>query len=71
MLFWLFTLCQKGIEKNEYKNIVFNSIGYFFQLIAGFIYNEIIICNFCGLNYHTKKNLLEIQSKELDLLKRG
>ena len=29
--------------------------GYLFQLVAGLIYNEIIICNFCGLNEYTKK----------------
>ena len=70
MFFWIISSILRGIEVNKYKTIVFNTTGYLFQLVAGLIYNEIIICNFCGLNEYTKKNLLEKQNEELIALKR-
>ena len=70
MLLWIITSILRGIEENKYKTIFFNTTGYLLQLIAGFIYNEIIICNFCGLNEYTKKKLLEKQNEELISLKR-
>ena len=68
MLFWILISIIKGIESNNYKNIILISIGYFIQLIAGLIYNEIIICNFCDLNKKTKKFLMEKQRQESDSL---
>jgi len=70
MLLWIIASILRGIEVNKYKTIFFNTTGYLFQLVAGLIYNEIIICNFCGLNEYTKKNLLEKQNEELIALKR-
>jgi hypothetical protein len=39
------------------------------QLIAGLIYNEIIIWNFCGFNKYTKKCLAERETEEFTPLK--
>ena len=65
MLSWIIDLIRNEPMKNPYINISFNGTGYLIQLIAGLIYNEIIICNFCGLNEYTKKNLQERENQEL------
>ena len=64
MLSWVINCIQKGPGKYAYINIIFKSIGYLIQLIAGLIYNEIIICNFYGFNEYTKKYLQERENKE-------
>ena len=64
MLSWVINCIQKGPGKYAYINIIFKSIGYLMQLIAGLIYNEIIICNFYGFNEYTKKYLQERENKE-------
>ena len=51
-----------------FKKII-NVSGYFIVLIASLIFNEIIICNFCGFNKYTKKSLEKRQKEELILLK--
>ena len=66
MLSWVILSLEEG---ETYYNIIFNTIGYFFELISAFIYNEIIICNFCELNKYTKKCIVERQTAELNLLK--
>ena len=69
MLSWIITLIQTGVNDGEYKIIVLKSFGFFFQLVAGLIYNEIIICNFCGFNKNTKKYLSEKEKEEFAPLK--
>ena len=66
MLSWIIISIQDG---ETYNKILMNSIGYFFELISVLIYNEIIICNFCGLNKYTKKCIVERQNEELHILK--
>ena len=66
MLSWAL---ENIIEAESYHDLIFKSIGYFIELIAAFIYNEIIICNFCGFNKYTKKCIEERQNKELNSLK--
>ena len=70
MLSWVIKLIQKGPDKNPYLEISIKSIGYLIQLIAGLIYNEIIICNFCGFNEYTKKYLQEKGNQELIALRK-
>jgi hypothetical protein len=43
MFLWIINLFQTGVKDGENINIVLKSIGFFLQLIAGLIYNEIII----------------------------
>ena len=69
MLLWIINLIQTGVKDGEQINIILKSIGFFLQLIAGFIYNEIIICNFCGFNKYTKKCLSERENEEFTPLK--
>ena len=59
------------INEQEYKTIeiILNIIGYFIVLFSSLIYNEIIICNFFGLNRNTKKFLEEKQREELLLIR--
>jgi len=45
-------------ETNPIK-LVFYSVGYIIIIIASFIYNEIIVCNFCGLNKNTWKAIVK------------
>ena len=48
---------SKVIEKKntDLLNIIFNSVGYITIILCSFVYNEIIVCNFCGLNENTWK----------------
>ena len=50
------------IEKRDNLNVVhtiFECIGYIIIIIASFIYNEIIVCNFWGLNKNTWKAIVK------------
>ena len=69
MLSWILTILQDGPDKEGNFNLAIKSTGFFIQLVAGLIYNEIIICNFCGFNTYTKKCLQERQNEELISLK--
>ena len=66
MLSWILISIQEGETKS---NIIFNTSGYFLELISAFIYNEIIICNFFQLNKYTKKYIVERQNKEFSEIK--
>ena len=46
----------KGKEINKIQSI-FECIGYIFLYIACVIFNEIVICNFCNLNYNTYQQI--------------
>ena len=48
---------SKVIEKKntDILNIILNSVGYIIIILCSFVYNEIIVCNFCGLNENTWK----------------
>ena len=58
-----FLSCITGIiEKRDNPNvikIIFDCIGYIIIIIASFIYNEIIVCNFWGLNKNTWKAIVK------------
>ena len=57
---------SKVIEGKETKveKIVLNSIGYIIIILCSFIYNEIIVCNFCGLNENTWKSIVKKANEE-------
>ena len=42
-------------KNTDILNIILNSIGYIIIILCSFVYNEIIVCNFCGLNENTWK----------------
>jgi hypothetical protein len=50
-------------SKNKYKieDIILYSLIYFINLVFSFIFNEIIILNFCGLDFNTK---VKIEKRE-------
>ena len=72
MLYWIlgFIIPKLKHKKHSISDIILISIGYFMQLIAGLIYNEIIICNFMNFNKNTKKRLQEREQEELLSLKK-
>ena len=53
-LFSLIALWIQEKEKNGIKIFLF-VFGYLIIALGAFIYNEIIVCNFCGLNQNTWK----------------
>ena len=61
-LSWIVYCIQNG---ESGRNIAFNCIGYFVVFFSSLIYNEIIICNFYGLNENVKKCIEERQKEEL------
>ena len=74
MLFWIlgFFIKKQDVQDDHHSisDIILISIGYFLQIIAGLIYNEIIICNFMNFNKNTKKRLQEREQEELLSLKK-
>ena len=46
-------------EFHSTVNIIIISISYFINFICALIFNEMIILNFCGLGYNTKKKIEE------------
>ena len=53
-LFSFIALCIQIHETNVVK-IVLTVIGYLIIAVGSFIYNELIVCNFCGFNENTWK----------------
>ena len=52
-------------------DIIFTSIGYIIVILGSFIYNEIIVCNFWGLNENTWKAINEKANNEYLGLEEG
>ena len=52
-LSFILSICEGKITNAI--NIIFTAIGYIIIIFASFIYNEIIVCNFWGLNEKTWK----------------
>ena len=53
-LFSFIAQCIQEKEKNGIKIFLY-VLGYLIIALGAFIYNEIIVCNFCGLNQNTWK----------------
>jgi len=68
LLAWIVTSVEKGEKK---RNIVFNSLGYLIVFVSSLIYNEIIVCNFWGLNLNTRRYIEERQKHELVSISRS
>ena len=66
-LFWITLTIRSGKVTTE---VYFNPIGYVIVLFSSFIYNEIIIFNFCDLNKNTKKFVNKRLNLELEELQR-
>ena len=45
-------------------NIAIFSIAFFINFFCCLVFNEVIILNFCGLDYNTKKRIQERVSKD-------
>ena len=65
MLSWI-NSSIKNKEKNSFILIV-NAIGYLIVLFAAFIYNEMIVCNFYGLDEYTRKAIDERAQSDADI----
>ena len=63
-LFSFIAYCIEFEEKNCVK-IFLNVLGYLIIAFGAFIYNEIIVCNFCGLNENTWKAIYDKAIDEL------
>ena len=62
---FIYGFITKYMEKNEIDTfyLASNISGYLIIIIASFIYNEILVCNFCGFNENTWK---AIDKKAID-----
>ena len=65
----MFSWLKNRIENKDSTAIViiFNILGYLIIIIAALIYNEIITCNFLGLNENTWKAIDERARIELKM----
>ena len=66
LLTWIVKSIKDG---EEVKSVILNSLGFSIVFFSSLIYNEIIICNFCGFNKNTKKYIQERQKEELKSLR--
>lgn len=57
MLLFIYKYIINKLENKDINilSISLNILGYFIVLLGALIYNEIIVCNFCGLNLNTWK----------------
>ena len=55
---------SNGDEFYSTVNIVLFSISYFINFFCCLVFNEVIILNFCGMDYNTKKRIKERTSNE-------
>ena len=62
------TLIINEINEGE-KGFVMSFIGYVIAILASVFYNELIICNFWGLNINTAENIKKRVDKEKGLIK--
>ena len=64
---------QKIIEKDEGFYSIINavpfSIAFFINFFFILVYNEVIIVNFCGLDYNTKKRIQERERNDTSIFK--
>ena len=60
-IYYAYDYFFKG-EKYKVADVILYSLVYIFNTIFVLIFNEIIILNFCGLEYNIKKNI-EIKEK--------
>ena len=51
-------------DKAFLKNFVLNLIGYFISLAAAIFYNELIVCNFLGLNENVVDHIKKREQNE-------
>ncbi len=58
---FIYKVINNYIEKKNINtfNLVMNISGYLIIILASFIYNEIIVCNFWGLNENTLENIVQ------------
>jgi hypothetical protein len=63
----LFSMIFEALMDNKYNiiHLIVKSFGYILILFAAFIYNEIIILNFCGCNEYTAICIKERGNEEL------
>ena len=50
---------KDGDEFYSTVNVVIFSISYFINFCCCLIFNEVVILNFCGMDYNTKKRIKE------------
>ena len=65
---WLQKCFQSTNQIKEGRKVtyyLFNSLGYLVILVGAIIYNELIICNFWGLNQYTKEFIDKRGKKEV------
>ena len=63
---WIIESIKNGVQ---IPDDVLYPIGYIIVIFSAFIYNEIIIFNFCGLNRNTKKFVNQRLDKEIEEIK--
>ena len=68
IIIWILDTIVYTIVKDNRKSItqsILKFIGYTFLIIACLILNEIIICNFCNMNYNTQQQIEERAIKDI------
>ena len=56
---YIINATQTQDEFYSLANEIIFSIGYFINICCIIIFNEVVILNFCGMDYNTKKRIEE------------
>ena len=67
-IFYILDSIQQEDEFYSTFNIIVFSITYFIIICCIIIFNEIIILNFCGLDYNTKKRIKQREIKDIETI---
>ena len=63
--YWMNSINSKEDFYSIYNVIIF-SIAYFIIICCCLIFNEVIILNFCGLDYNTSKRIKEREMNDIN-----
>ena len=66
-IFYITNAIEEEDEFYSTVNIIIFSICYFINLFCIFVFNEVIILNFCKMDYNTKKSVQQRVEKETNI----
>ena len=67
-IFYILSAIKENDEYYSTLNIIIFSICYFINLFCIIIFNEVLILNFCGMDYNTKKRIQQRERNDSEAI---
>ena len=67
-IFYILSAIKENDEYYSTLNIIIFSICYFINLFCIIIFNEVLILNFCGMDYNTKKRIQQRERNDSEVI---